>query len=40
MLRFTNADVLGHVEGVITAIVAALADGPTPDLSPKREGSR
>ena len=38
VLRFTNADVLGNVEGVIIAIQSALADGPTPDPSRKREG--
>jgi very-short-patch-repair endonuclease len=38
VLRFPNADVLGNVEGVIIAIQSALADGPTPDPSRKREG--
>lgn len=38
VLRFTNAEVLGNVEGVIIAIQSALADRPTPDPSRKREG--
>ena len=38
VLHFTNADVLGNVEGVITAIRIALAHGPTPNPSRKREG--
>jgi very-short-patch-repair endonuclease len=39
VLHFTNADVLGNVEGVVTAIKCALADWPTPNPSRKREGS-
>ena len=42
MLRFTNADVLGNVEGVVTAIRIEIErlriDRPTPDPSRKREG--
>ncbi|WP_308815662.1 DUF559 domain-containing protein [Sphingomonas sp. GV3] len=40
VLRFTNAVVLGNAEGVISVIIAALADGPTPTPSRMREGSR
>lgn len=39
VLRFTNAEVMGNVEGVVIAIGAALADVPTPAPSRKREGS-
>ena len=39
VLRFTNTDVEENVEGVVSAISAALADRPTPDPSRKREGS-
>jgi very-short-patch-repair endonuclease len=35
-LRFSNRDVMQHVEGVVDAIRMALADGPTPDPSRKR----
>ena len=38
VLHFTNADVLGNVEGVVTEIKTALADWPTPNPSRKREG--
>ncbi|WP_309750720.1 DUF559 domain-containing protein [Novosphingobium sp.] len=38
VLHFTNAEVLGNVEGVATAIIRALADWPTPNPSRKREG--
>ena len=38
VLHFTNADVLGNVEGVVTAIKLALANWPNPDPSRKREG--
>ena len=38
VLHFTNAEVLGNVEGVVTAIIRALADWPTPNPSRKREG--
>jgi hypothetical protein len=39
MLRFWNNDVLTNIEGVMTVIASALADGeaqepPTPDPSP------
>jgi very-short-patch-repair endonuclease len=40
VLRFTNAEVLGNVEGVIVVIQRALLEGPTPDPSRKREGGR
>jgi very-short-patch-repair endonuclease len=40
VLRFTNAEVLGNVEGVIIVIQRALLEGPTPDPSRKREGGR
>ena len=40
VIRFTNADVLGNVEGVVHAIGAALAARPTPSPSRKREGSK
>ena len=39
VLRFGNADVMGNVEGVVTAIGEALADTPTPSPSREREGS-
>ena len=38
VLHFTNADVLGNVEGVIIEIQRCLADWPTPDPSRNREG--
>ncbi|MFM5893119.1 MAG: endonuclease domain-containing protein [Novosphingobium sp.] len=38
VLRFTNAEVLGNVEGVIFEIQRTLLEGPTPDPSRKREG--
>ena len=42
VLRFTNADVLGNLEGVISAIKLEIArlrdDRPTPGPSRKREG--
>ncbi|MBA4161669.1 MAG: hypothetical protein C0515_06260 [Novosphingobium sp.] len=38
VLHFTNTDVLGNVEGVVTEIKRALADWPTPSPSRKREG--
>ena len=38
VIHFTNAEVLGNVEGVITVIRIALADAPTPNPSRKREG--
>jgi len=40
VLRFTNEDVMTNVEGVVSAISAALADRPTPGPSRKREGSK
>ena len=39
VLHFPNAEVLGNVEGVITVIRLALASGPTPNPSRRREGS-
>ena len=38
VLHFTNMEVLGNVEGVVSEIKRALADWPTPDPSRKREG--
>ena len=38
VLHFGNSDVMGNVEGVIAAIRLALAKGPTPNPSRKREG--
>ncbi len=38
--HFTNADVLGNVEGVVTAIKQKLAEWPTPNPSRKREGGQ
>ena len=38
VLHFPNAEVLGNVEGVITAIKLALGQKPTPNPSRKREG--
>ncbi len=38
VLRFSNRDVLDHLEGVVNAIRDALADSPTPDPSRTREG--
>ena len=40
VLRFANADVVANLEGVVSAIQAALADSPTPDPSREREGGR
>ena len=39
VIRFTNRQVLENLEGVVTAIAAALADLPTPSPSRKREGN-
>ena len=39
LMHFTNAEVLGNVEGVVTQIKCVLADWPTPNPSRKREGS-
>ena len=39
VLRFSNTDVMGNVEGVVAMIGASLADAPTPGPSRKREGS-
>ena len=39
VLRFTNADVLTNLEGVLSHIAAALAHLPTPSPSRLREGS-
>ena len=38
VLHFSNADVLGNVAGVISAISLMLGEGPTPNPSRKREG--
>ena len=38
VLHFTNADVLGNVDGVVAMIAIALGQGPTPNPSRKREG--
>ena len=40
VLRFANNDVLSNLEGVVTAIRAALVEPPTPDPSRQREGGR
>ena len=40
VVRFTNAEVLGNVEGVVQKISCLLTVGPTPDPSRKREGGR
>ena len=39
ILRFTNADVMGNLEGVLSHIAAKLARKPTPSPSRLREGS-
>jgi very-short-patch-repair endonuclease len=39
ILRFTNADVLTNLEGVVSHIAATLAHLPTPNPSRLREGS-
>jgi BirA family biotin operon repressor/biotin-[acetyl-CoA-carboxylase] ligase len=39
VLHFTNADVMGNVEGVVTAIKREVAERPTPNPSRKQEGS-
>lgn len=39
ILRFTNADVLTNIEGVVSHITATLARLPTPNPSRRREGS-
>ena len=39
ILRFTNADVLTNLEGVMSHIVTTLAQLPTPSPSRGREGS-
>ena len=39
VMHFTNEDVLGNVEGVVTAIRIALEEKPTPSPSRLREGS-
>ena len=38
ILRFTNADVLANLEGVLSHIAAKLAQEPTPNPSRLREG--
>jgi very-short-patch-repair endonuclease len=37
-IRFSNADVMGNVEGVVARIRHVLAERPTPNPSRKREG--
>lgn len=39
VIRFSNADVLGNLDGVCDVSAEALADRPTPNPSRKREGS-
>jgi very-short-patch-repair endonuclease len=39
VIRFSNADVMGNLDGVAQAIAAALAERPTPSPSREREGS-
>jgi very-short-patch-repair endonuclease len=39
VIRFWNADVLDHIEGVLARIEAMLADMPSPGPSRSREGS-
>jgi very-short-patch-repair endonuclease len=38
-IRFTNEDVMGNIEGVVTAIGLALEAMPSPSPSRKREGN-
>jgi len=38
VLRFTNADIMSNVEGVVSEIERTLAHLPTPSPSRKREG--
>ncbi|MEO0441319.1 MAG: DUF559 domain-containing protein [Pseudomonadota bacterium] len=38
VVRFTNADVMSNVEGVVEAIGRVLMDRPSPSPSRKREG--
>ncbi|MEA3542653.1 MAG: DUF559 domain-containing protein [Pseudomonadota bacterium] len=40
ILRFSNADVMGNLEGVVSHISAVLARLPTPCPSRKREGGK
>ena len=40
ILRFSNADVMGNLEGVVLQIKAALPQPPTPGPSRKREGRK
>ena len=39
VIRFWNNEVLGNVDGVLTAIAGALSENPPPSPSRKREGS-
>lgn len=39
VIRFTNDDVTTNIDGVVSAISAALADRPTPSPSRRREGN-
>jgi very-short-patch-repair endonuclease len=39
VVRFTNSDVLGNLDGVAKAVELALANRPSPNPSRKREGS-
>jgi very-short-patch-repair endonuclease len=36
VIRFSNNDVMGNMEGVLQMIVAAMADSPSPRPSPQR----
>ncbi|WP_375403577.1 endonuclease domain-containing protein [uncultured Sphingomonas sp.] len=36
VMRFTNADVMGNEDGVLTSIIAALSSSPSPRPSPQR----
>jgi very-short-patch-repair endonuclease len=40
VLRFTNAEVMANIEGVVCAIELKLAHLPTPNPSRKREGNK
>lgn len=40
IIRFTNAEVLSNVEGVVTTIGHVLADRPAPDPFRKRAGGK
>ena len=38
VLRFWNNDVIENLDGVLAMIMDALADGPSPSLSPEGRG--